>query len=315
MHGSRTRQDDSTDIDNHNLNPLEEEHREKPVIVVNKVHESIDNLIESRKELAARLAELESELHEVKAHLAQAGKLATLGTMGASIAHELNNPLTVVSAEADELLDAIDNNRLDDELTTLAAHNIKKCAERMRHIIDHIRKYSRDEKASPWEKLDINESIKDSLIILKAELKNSDIETDISFNESLPRIWGHANKLESVFQNIISNAKDALLKINNATRKKISITTAQDDQNNIVVTISDNGCGMPKKVQARIFKPFYTTKEAGSGTGLGMSIAQDIVKEHKGRILLESSPGRGTSFTLIFPQERRTIGRDLPKDD
>ena len=250
------------------------------------------------------LHEKDKQLRSAQAQLAQAGKMATLGTLGAGVAHELNNPLTVISGEADEILDSINNGFQGDDFTVISANNIKKCADRMRLIIDHIRQYARKDEECAGSKLDVNSVIKDSLLILESQLRNSGIQVQLMLSEPLPPIWGHANKLESVFQNLISNAKDAFAQNDGNKHKELVIQT-NHHKDEIVVTVSDNGCGIPPDAQTRIFDPFFTTKEIGRGTGLGMSIARGNIEEHKGTISLESSPEAGTKFTIRLPLERR----------
>lgn len=271
------------------------------VIVVHNAEKPVTQ----NQALILRIASLEEELKTTRAQLAQAGKLATLGTMGASIAHELNNPLTVIGAEADEVLDLLSQQVLTDEQLHGSVHNIKRCAERMRVIVDHIRRYSREEKDLNWTQVDVNQVMEDALIILKKPLQTSGISVTTDFSDALPKIWGDATKLESVFQNIISNARDALESASETKRKGIVITTNAVGQERIEVRIKDNGPGIPENVRKELFRPFFTTKASGKGTGLGLSIARSIVNEHRGDIRVESHVGEGTEFELTFPVERR----------
>lgn len=265
----------------------------------------IKNLMHLNKNLKNRLRQQDIELQEVKTQLMQASKLAALGTLGAGVAHELNNPLTVVSAEADEILDSIEDGCFDKTLAAISAKNIKTHAERMRVIIDHIRTYTREDKHSEWQQLSINEPIKDALILLKNQLDNLGIEVELCLNENIPRIWGNHNQLESVFQNFITNARDAFASIDDGREKKLTISTYLNGKDKIEVKFADNAGGMSEQVLSKIFKPFFTTKEIGNGTGLGLSIAQRNVQEHRGDITVKSKLGQGSEFTLTFPLERR----------
>ncbi|MCH7869539.1 MAG: GHKL domain-containing protein [Myxococcales bacterium] len=271
------------------------------------LQEPVALLLKENSELKYSLKQKENELKESQAQLAQAGKLATLGTMGAGIAHELNNPLTVVSAEADEIIDALEGAYGDENLVMECAKNIKHCADRMRIIVDHIRQYTRNEADDGWQKLNINDPINDSLILLKSQLENSGVNIKLQLGDNLPKIWGHTNKLESVFQNLMSNAKDAFDKITDDRVKQLTIISCQEDRGQITVKFKDNACGMSDEVKRNLFNPFYTTKEIDKGTGLGLSITKTNVKEHRGEIIMKSAKGKGTEFTLTFPLERRTI--------
>lgn len=274
-------------------------------VIDNSSQKDVEKLLQQNDNLQEALTNTARKLQETEAQLAQAGKLAALGTLGAEVAHELNNPLTVVSSEADEILDAIEEGYFDEEFVATSAANIKKHAERMRAIIDHIRRYSRDEKDSPWVKLNINQVIQNSLILLRTQLQTSGIHIDLCLKENLPFMWGHANKLESIFQNIISNAADAFDSIGPNQVKKLSISSDTEKGKRIKVRIADNAGGIPENVRANIFKAFFTTKAPGKGTGLGLAIVQNLVKEHRGVIGVESKEGEGTEFIIKFPLERR----------
>jgi C4-dicarboxylate-specific signal transduction histidine kinase len=284
---------------------LEKQLKNYTTLLERKVEERTKQLLELNDNLEQMVREKTTELKETQAQLVQAGKLAALGTLGAGVAHELNNPLTVVSAEADEMLDAAETGHCDRNLIIVAAKNIKCHAERMRIIVDHIRQFARNDKNSEWQKLCINEPIKDSLILLRTQLENLDIDLVLDLTENLPKIWGHHNKLESVFQNLITNARDAFDCIKDGREKQIVISTYVDGKNKIVVKVKDNASGISKKILPNIFNPFFTTKDVGSGTGLGLSIAHNNMKEHGGEINVKSKEGEGTEFTLTFPLERR----------
>jgi len=284
---------------------LQESSHENAFLFKKTPDNQIEQLIHQKQSLQQALKKTNYKLKETQAQLAQAGKLATLGTMGAEIAHELNNPLTVVSAEADEIIEALANGSFDKEFAAISAKNIKKYAERMRIIIDHIRRYSRDDKNSAWERVNINRPINDSLILLKSQLADSGISIELSLDENLAEMWGQTNKLESIFQNLITNAADAFDSVNDGRDKRLQISSSMGNTNRILVKISDNAGGMPKEVKSNIFKSFFTTKAAGKGTGLGLAIVQNLVKEHRGIIHVDSQEGRGTKFTMNFPLERR----------
>ncbi|RMD94795.1 MAG: response regulator [Calditrichaeota bacterium] len=284
---------------------LERQLKDYTLLLERKVEERTKELLELNENLEQLVREKTKELKETQAQLVQAGKLAALGTLGAGVAHELNNPLTVVSAEADEILDAVNHGYLDQNLVVVSAQNIKSHAERMRVIIDHIRQFARDDKNSEWKKISINDPIRDSLILLRTQLESLGIEILLELDENLPKIWGHHNKLESIFQNLITNARDAFKNIKDRRHKTIKIRSYQKDRDKIVVEVADNACGIPKDVLPNIFNPFFTTKDVGSGTGLGLSITHSNVKEHGGEISVISKAGEGTTFILTFPLERR----------
>lgn len=266
---------------------------------------SYKGLVELSEHLIKVIRQKKENLKVAEAQLVQAGKLATLGTLGAEIAHELNNLLTIISAEADDILDSANDGQLDSFQTGKSAQNIKNYSQRMRLIVDRIREYTWDDSNSNQTQFDLNDVIRDSLIILGASLKKEGIDVNLSLAENLPKIWGHRNKLESVFQNLITNARDALRSSSDEVTKSIRVLSGQIDDNQIEIKIADNGCGIPEDVQCKIFQPFFTTKSRGEGTGLGLSIVYTIVKEHHGEISLNSTAGKGTQFIVTLPLERR----------
>ncbi len=283
---------------------VQESALENALLVKKTPDSEIEQLIQQSQSLQQALSRSDEKLKETQAQLSQAGKLATLGTLGSEIAHELNNPLTVVSAEADEIIEALGNGSFDKEFAAISVNNIKKYAERMRVIIDHIRRYSRDDRNSVWEKININNPINDSLILLKSQIADSGISIELSLDENLPEMWGQVNKLESIFQNLLANAADAFDSVKDGRSKKLRISS-HESRNRILVKITDNAGGMSPEVKSNIFKSFYTTKAAGKGTGLGLAIVQNLVKEHRGIIHVDSQEQGGTEFTLNFPLERR----------
>jgi signal transduction histidine kinase len=125
------------------------------------------------------------------------------------------------------------------------------------------------------------------------------VELSLELDESLPAIHGQRSKLEQVFLNLVINAAEAM-----EGQGSLEITTSQEPRERTVrVTVADNGPGMDEEVAARIFEPFYTTKGRGRGTGLGLSISHGIVKQHGGRLELDTAPGRGTRITVVLPQD------------
>jgi signal transduction histidine kinase len=272
--------------------------------VVHRISKSVELLLEKNQALKSIIDKKEQELEELKAQLAQAGKLAALGTLGASVAHELNNPLTVVAAEADDLLETPDPTP---EHIRHSAQNIRACAGRMQTIIDYIRNYARDDNKDKWQKVNPNHIIENSLVLLRRQLENAGITVTLNLQDDLPEIWGHASQLESVIQNLLSNSRDALNAAANKKHSEILISTALNAEKCVELVVSDNGCGMSEQTRQKLFEPFFTTKSSGKGTGLGMAIALSIISEHNGSIKVKSRERIGTEFTITLPLDRRTV--------
>ena len=239
----------------------------------------------------------EAELHSAQIQLVQSSKLASLGTMGAGVAHELNNPLTAVLGFAE----VISKGTLTPERTKDLTLNIIKAALRMRKIVDHLRVFSADTSRLEKKPISLNTVIHDSLILLNNQFVTHRIAINIKLQDNLPLVLGDANQLESVIQNLLTNARDAFADTRARRAPEITIESWTTDQGLVAIAVSDNGQGIKEADRARIFDPFFTTKEVAKGTGLGLSITHSILKDHAGTLDLTTKVGEGTRFTLSFP--------------
>ncbi|HEU20116.1 MAG TPA: PAS domain S-box protein [Deltaproteobacteria bacterium] len=242
---------------------------------------------------------------EKEAQLIQASKMATLGTMASGIAHEINQPLNVIQVCSDFFKKMIDRGeRINDEDLSMMAEEISKNVERAAQTINHMRDFSRQSEVKSV-KLDINKPITDVFKILGQQLRVHRIEVDMDLAQHLPLVNGDHNRLEQVFINVITNAKDALDekegKYEDRAWKKVLKIRSFHKNGSVIVTVSDNGVGIPEDIKDKIFEPFFTTKDVGKGTGLGMSISYGIIHDYGGTIDVESKVDEGTTFTLTFP--------------
>ncbi len=239
----------------------------------------------------------EAELRTIQGQLVQSSKLASLGTLGAGVAHELNNPLTAVLGFAE----VIGSGAVAPERTKELAANIVRASLRMRKIIDHLRTFSADTSRQKKKPISLNAVIQDSLILLGKQFADHRISIRLKLQDSLPRVQGDANQLESVIQNLLTNARDAFAANLRTQDAEIVIESWTTSTGWAAVAVTDNGQGIKESDRERIFDPFFTTKEVGKGTGLGLSITHSIVKDHDGKLELASTVGVGTKFTLTFP--------------
>lgn len=249
--------------------------------------------------LIATTADITESIQK-EVQLVQASKMATLGEMAAGIAHELNQPLNVMKVGSDFLRKMVGRGKKvgDEELNTVA-QQISSQVDRASEIINHLRDFARvsDIKA---HKVDINEPIRDVFKILGQQLRLRQIELELDLDKDLPPIMADSNRLEQVFINLVTNARDAMEDKTPGLTKLLKIRSFVDN-GDVVVTVSDTGKGIPKNIIDRIFEPFFTSKEVGKGTGLGLSISYAIVKDYGGSIKVESEVGTGTTFELRFP--------------
>ncbi len=237
---------------------------------------------------------------EREAQLTQASKMATLGEMATGIAHELNQPLNVLLMAADFFSKTIKRGQQisDDELLKVS-RNISEQVDRATNIINHMRDFGRKSNFNAYP-LDLNEPIREVFTLLGEQLRLRNININLKLDESLPMIVAGKNRLEQIFLNLVTNARDAMEAKGPEVTKELTMTTYQEG-GRVVAVVSDTGTGMSEGMRQKIFEPFFTTKEAGKGTGLGLSITYNLVKNFKGDIQVESALNVGTRFKLTFP--------------
>jgi histidine kinase len=238
-------------------------------------------------------------------HLIQASKMATLGEMATAIAHELNQPLSVMKTASSFILKKIKKDELIQlEILKTLAEEIDSHVNRASGIINHLREFGRKAEVKK-EKVDVKEAVEKALEIFMQQLKLREIEVEKDFQEDLPSILANSNRLEQVFINLLINARDAIedkceKHPHDTPKKKISVRTRLDG-GKIRVEVADSGIGIPKPVRDKIFEPFFTTKRVGRGTGLGLSISYGIIQDYEGTIEVETIENQGSMFIIRFP--------------
>jgi len=289
--------------------------------------DELEHLVEQRT------AELRTALEELKSsqeRTIQQEKLASIGQLAAGVAHEINNPTGFIASNLGSLgkylsrleefiqgVNAASQALAPEKLAELQALRqrlkvdfiladtrdlLKESldgTERIRKIVQNLKNFSRRDDDQPGP-VDINECLDGTLSMVWNELKYN--ATVVKEYGDLPRITGFTQQLGQVFVNLLVNASHAIGK-NQGT---ITIQTALE-AGEIVVSISDSGCGIPPENLERIFEAFYTTKELGKGTGLGMSIAREIIEKHHGAISVQSVVGQGTTFLVKLPVVAKAV--------
>lgn len=237
--------------------------------------------------------------------LIQASKMATLGEMATGVAHELNQPLSVIKTASSFFIKKVRKNEaIQDEILKTLAEEIDSHVDRAARIIDHMREFGRKSDVER-EKVRVNETLEKALEIFNQQLKLREIKVVKEFEKDLPPIFADSNRLEQVFINLLINARDALEEKsdkadNKGQSKKIFLKTGF--KNGLVtIEVKDTGVGIQKSILDKIFDPFFTTKKVGKGTGLGLSISYGIVKDYGGHIHAESQEGVGSNFVVHFP--------------
>jgi PAS domain S-box-containing protein len=248
-----------------------------------------------------------TERYRLEAQLHQSEKMAWLGQSTSSVAHELNNPLTVILLQI-KLLRAIAPllPRFQESLTT-----IQQQAQRMVHIIDNLLTFAHPIPRQV-EPTDVNAAVQHTLDLQLYQLQGYGIEVLSDLAHDLPASRVDPHQLEQVFINLINNAQQALL-IGNQPGMLVIQTRYAASQNgdspHTEVRFIDNGPGIPPEVMSHLFEPFVTTKRPGKGTGLGLAVCDRIVREYGGRILAQNNPGGGATFTVELPAESSQQGK------
>lgn len=258
------------------------------------------------------LASTNKILRETQMQLVQSEKMASLGSLVAGIAHEINTPIGAVSSMYDTLsktlerLKKILKSRFREEYEKQPSLRsvfqviddsnkvIKSGAERVINIVRRLKSFARLDEAE-LKKVDIHEGLEDTLTLIHHELKHN-IKVIKEFGD-IPAISCFPGQLNQVFLNLLINGKQAI-----KNKGTISIRTSTRD-NKVRIVIQDNGSGISKENLQKVFDPGFTTKGTGVGAGLGLSISYQIIQDHRGEIKVESEPGKGTVFTIILPMD------------
>jgi PAS domain S-box-containing protein len=238
---------------------------------------------------------IEAELDRQTALLHQNEKLSALGSLLAGVAHELNNPLSLVVGYAGLL-----EEMAPDSSTKERAIKVRVAADRCARIVRTFLAMARNKPRAP-SSVQLNQVVEDALDIVAYGLRTADIAVERALAPDLPPVRGDADQLHQVLANLLVNAQQALQTVSPPRRLRIATGT---DGETVWVAIADNGPGIPPSIIKRIFDPFFTTKPQGVGTGVGLSVSHGIVTAHGGQILVESEPGEGSTFTVQLPGAR-----------
>lgn len=268
------------------------------------------------------LKQRKAELQRLQGQIIQNAKMASLGQLAAGVAHELNNPAGFIFGNMEILRDCsqglerllefyeriqlttedaaqvqlikneIDYKNTLGDLSSIIA-DCHEGAERIRDVVHNLRLFSRLDEAE-FKKIDIHEGIESTIRLLSRYYNSGPIKLIRDYGKT-PLVDCYAGQLNQVWMNLLVNAAQALIEPG-----EVRIATRREDQM-VIVTISDTGCGIATEHLKNIFDPFFTTKPVGEGTGLGLSVTYSIIKRHNGVIKVESSIGKGTTFTVAIP--------------
>lgn len=224
-------------------------------------------------------------------------KLSSIGRLAAGVAHEINNPLSIINEKSGLLQDLVEHDRYSDKekllkLTASISQSVNRCKSITQRLLGFARQIG-----VHYEMIDVNEVLEETLGFLKKEAISKNVHANFQLDHNLPKISSDRGQLQQVFLNIINNAFAAVKR-----GGELTLRTWDQDPDTIAVSISDNGMGMTEETRQHIFEPFFTTKKQ-YGTGLGLSITYGIVKKLGGDIKVRSKPGEGSTFTIYLPKK------------
>lgn len=275
--------------------------------------EGLEALVEQRTAQIYRFADALSlknqmilkanrELHDANEKLQQflnhamvMDKVSTIGLLSSMLIHGIANPLGVVSGIAEVMQKRFAGDAVTAKELTMMQNYLKQVLD----LVNQIRSYARTEVVK-FEAVDVGDAIRNAVTMFQLLLRRKDIRLETELPDHALWISGNPSQLEQVLANLIQNAIHAI------EQGGVIRIAASADGNEVRVDIMDNGTGIPDEHQKRLFKMFFTTKEDGRGTGLGLFICNEIVAKHKGHIDLQSEVGKGTTVTLRFPQQTVT---------
>ena len=269
------------------------------------------DLQESHNQLERRVEERTSELEAQRSLSMRSDRLRSLGEMAAGIAHELNQPLMGVRGLAEHILIAMERGwDMPEETLRERASGIVEQSDRMVHIIRHVMMFAREAGKEERTLVQVNEVVQSALDLLGAQLQSHDIRLLPNFAERLPPVSVNRYSLEEVVLNLVNNARDAVEeryphREDRAAHTLIEVETrlvhAPEQQDQVCVTVKDNGPGISPAIVEKVFDPFFTTKEPDKGTGLGLAISRSIIEEFGGHLRVRSDPEQGAVFTILLP--------------
>jgi|YNPBryunderm2012_1023409.scaffolds.fasta_scaffold09118_1 signal transduction histidine kinase len=268
-------------------------------------NEQLEKAMAELKATNQRLEQAMNELQSTTQQLWQSAKLASVGELAASIAHELNNPLGIISLRVESVLQVASA----DHPCRPALEVIEAEVERMAKLVSnllHFCRPSRDEIST----VDLRAEITKTVELVGHHLRRRQIEIEFEFAPDLPYIYADRQKLRQVFLNLFTNAGDAMPGGGKLTIRALP-TQVQNGEPGAAIEIIDTGVGIPPELLSKVMDPFFTTKEEGKGTGLGLAICRRIIHDHRGSIEIHSEPGRGTCVRILLPIIDPTNVREL----
>ena len=267
------------------------------------------------KNIVKLISKADTKSEAMNKQVVESGKLATIGELAAGIAHEINNPVAIMVEEAGWIGDLLEEEDLKEcenlEEFTRALEKINTQGRRCKEITHKLLSFARKTDTTIND-VQVNEVITEMISLTDKMAKYNKITIETDLHEGIPYIRISPSELQQVILNLINNAIDAMEKTGGKIKIKTKISAIE--KNHLVISMEDNGPGIPKDNLGRIFDPFFTTKAVGKGTGLGLSICYGIIQKMEGKIDVHSQVGAGTKFRIWIPFQKE-MSEDIENDD
>jgi len=240
-------------------------------------------------------AEEDARRHQQE--LAHVARVSTMGEMASGMAHELNQPLTAISTNADACIRLVESQQVNIDKLGDVLEIINKQAKRASGIIQQLRNFVKKDLPEK-NRVNLNDIVKEVLVLIRHVIESNSIQLDIKLEKDLPVVFAQHIQIDQVILNLVRNSIEAMSEIHNQS-KRITITTEITEDRLVLVTIADNGPGIHADIKENLFAPFFTSKK--NGMGLGLSISEGIISEHGGHLYLDDIPGKGAVFRFTLP--------------
>ncbi len=269
-----------------------------------EVEDELDQLSYQINSMISRLEKAYMDLEHTYARFVQTEKLASIGVLSAGVAHEINNPVAGIQ----NCIRRIKNHPTDIEKNQEYIHLIEEAVEKTRGVVGRLLDYSRSPQ-SVKQAVEPSSAIEKALLLVSYRLEKSRISIVKNIPHSNPPVYANQNELEQIFVNLFLNGIDAIdeQQRHDPRSQRIININVEQDEHHVLIKIADTGIGMTAAQQAKMYDPFFTTKDTGKGTGLGMYVVYNLVKSNDGRIWCHTQRYHGTEFTLQFLQARKVL--------
>jgi len=256
-----------------------------------------DEIHEIEMAINEAIAVIGKNIEQLQTAVQASTRMAELGTLSAGIAHEINNPLAIISGNISMLDKTIKQLPHEMPLLLKYSNQIDKSIKRISKIILGLRSFSRDGSKDPFERVTVKKILDDIIPICQAALLNKKVELEVQVDDESLLLDCRSAQIEQILMNLLNNAADAVASLD---VRWVRLHVYKNLEGQTVFTVTDSGPGIPEEIRKKIFVPFFTTKPVGSGTGLGLAIVHGIVRQHQGSIEVNSN-SPNTQFIIKFP--------------